>query len=214
MSAFNRLHELRMENDAVRYSMDEQRTRFERMRNRHANGTASRAVVVHQLFQTPVGIVSRMMGLVGDLAGARVLEPSAGLGRLLDGVAAMRPHSVTAVEIDPKCAGELYRQDRDRVKILQRDFLSVSPDETGLFDAVIMNPPFTMRSDIRHIEHALKFVNTGGVLVALCMDTRHRVEALKDRSDHWEQIPAGAFKESGTGIATVMLRITNKKDTQ
>ncbi len=112
---------------------------------------------------------------------------------------------IVAIEQAAQCAGELFAQDRAGVTILQRDFLTVTPEETGLFDAVIMNPPFHMRADIAHIKHAVQFLKPGGRLAALCMDTHHRELALKHQSETWEHIPAGAFKSSGTGIACVML---------
>jgi len=200
----NRLHELRMRVTASRYEMDEMRERFDRLANRAENGAAPRAVSAYQLFQTPPELAARMVALAGIREGARVLEPSAGLGRILD---ALQPADVTAVEMAPQCAGELFRQERAGVNILQRDFLTVLPDEIGHFDAVVMNPPFHMRSDIRHIEHALDFLKPGGVLVALCMATDHRERALRHQADHWELIPAGAFKAEGTQVPTFLLRI-------
>jgi SAM-dependent methyltransferase len=139
--------------------------------------------------------------------GAVVLEPSAGLGRILDALQPLLPSSVTAIEISSKCTGELFKQDRAGVKILQRDFLDVSPEETGLFDAVVMNPPFHVRSDIKHIQHALKFLRPGGRLASVCMDTHHRDEVLRPISKEWIKLPRGSFHESGTDIATVLLMI-------
>lgn len=107
----------------------------------------------------------------------------------------------------PQCAGELFRKFQSGVEIKQRDFLTVPTSEIGFFDAVAMNPPFHMRADIRHIEHARKFLKPGGTLAALCMDTPHREKALRHLSATWEQIPAGAFKSEGTGIAAVLLTI-------
>lgn len=203
MSAFHRLHALRMENDARGYEMEEQRPRFQKLAARHENGTAPRAVVAYQLFQTPPELAARLVAMLGQPE--RVLEPSAGLGRLLD---ALPPVETVAIEVAPQCAGELFQQDRPGVKILQRDFLTVTPEETGLFDAVAMNPPFHMRADIQHVLHALNFLRPGGRLAALVMDTRHRWEALKPLADFWEPIPEKTFRAEGTDVACVLLRIT------
>ena len=131
---------------------------------------------------------------------------------------ACSPAGVTACEIAPQCAGVLFER-FPGVQLLQRDFLEVQPPREGncglviketrpvFFDRVVMNPPFHMRSDIRHIEHALKFLNAGGVLVALCMDTPHREKALRHLSSTWEPIPAGAFRSEGTSVPTVLLTI-------
>jgi predicted RNA methylase len=201
---FARLHGLRMENDAAGYAMDEMRPRFLQLAARHENGTAPRAVSAFQLFQTPPELAARLVAALGDSVRGRVLEPSAGLGRILDVIAPFVPVGTVAVEIAAPCAGELYQQNRPGVRILQRDFLACTVAELGTFDAVAMNPPFHMRADIRHIKHALTFLKPGGKLAALCMDTRHRAEALRGLAHSWEVIPAGAFNKEGTGVGTVL----------
>lgn len=207
MNPYHRLHNLRMENDAAGFAMEEMRPRFERMKHRHENGTAPRAVVAYQLFQTPVELAAQMAALLELKPGARVLEPSAGLGRLLDALQPYSPAEVAAVEMAAPCAGELYRQERAGVRILQRDFLACTPGELGLFDAVLMNPPFHMRDDIQHIRHACTFLKPGGSLVALCLDTPHRSEALKPLCAEWIEVPEGTFGKEGTRVRTVMLKI-------
>src|SRR4051812_21916652 len=121
-SGFHRLHTLRMENDAAKYAMDEMRPRFERLAQRHENGTAPRAVAVYQLFQTPADLAAQLVSLLDLQPGARVLEPSAGLGRLLDAIKPHKPGEVVAVEMAADCARELFQQDRQGVTIKQRDF--------------------------------------------------------------------------------------------
>jgi SAM-dependent methyltransferase len=200
---FHRLHALRMENDAAGYAMEEMRPRFARIAARHENVTAPRAVVVSQLFQTPPAVAARLAALLSLAPGARVLEPSAGLGRLLD---ALRPYDlaeVVAVEQAPECAGELFRQERERVTIKQRDFLTLTPAELGTFDAVLMNPPFHMRADVRHIMHARTFLKPGGRLAAVCMDGGHR-EALRAAAVAWHPLSPGSFKAEGTNVGAVL----------
>jgi len=213
---FNRLHTLRMANDAARYEQDEMRPRFDRLAGRHENGTAPRAVSAFQLFQTPPEIAARLVAAArgqrsadGDQPGPlRILEPSAGLGRLLDALASASPRlggEIVAVEVAANLAGELYRQERAGVVIKQRDFLTCTPGELGLFDSVVMNPPFHLRADVRHILHARQFLKPGGRLAALCFDTPERAAKLKPLCDTWEPIPAGAFAKEGTRVPVVLL---------
>lgn len=205
---FNRLHSLRLENDAAGFAMDEQRERFEQMRDRHQNGTAPRAVVVYQLFQTPAPLAARLVELL-DLprAGMRILEPSAGLGRILDALQPFQPSEIVAVDNAQQCAGELFKQERAGVTIKQRDFLTLTPDDIGQFDAVAMNPPFHMRADIAHILHARKFLMHGGRLAAICMAGRRREDTLRPLASHWEPLAAGTFKEAFTHVEAVLLTI-------
>ena len=205
---FNRLHALRMENDAARFAQMDMKPRFDRLAGRHENGTAPRAVSAFQLFQTPPEIAARLVAAVGTLAGLRVLEPSAGLGRVLDALPAERGE-VVAVEMAANIAGELYAQNRPGVRLVQRDFLTCTRGEIGEFDAVIMNPPFHLRADIRHILHARQFLKPGGTLAALCLDTPHREKALRSLAATWEKLPAGTFAKEGTHVPTVLLTIKN-----
>jgi phospholipid N-methyltransferase len=210
-----------MRNTETGYRMDEMRSRFDRLRDRHTNGTAPQAIAAHQLFQTPPALAARMVELADIQPGHAVLEPSAGLGRILRPILERNPASVTACEVNADLAGELFRT-FPGVTLWQGDFLERRPTYEGggsllvkpfpnappVFDRIVMNPPFTMRSDLRHIEHARQFLATGGVLVGLCLSTHHRETALRDSCDVWEVIPAGTFRAEGTGVETILFRIT------
>jgi SAM-dependent methyltransferase len=203
MHPFHRLHALRLANDAKRDEMDAMASRFNALRTRHEDGTAPRAVTAYQLFQTPEPLAARMVGLAEIRPGCSVLEPSAGLGRLLRPILAMPRALVTACEISPDLCAELY-QEFPEVRLLQGDFLTKAIEP---FDRIVMNPPFHMRSDIRHIQHARQCLAPGGILVGLCLSGHRREETLRQHCDHWEIIPAGAFKQEGTAVETILFRI-------
>lgn len=208
MKALHRLLTLQNENNRHRATMDEQRPRFERIAGRHDNGTAPRAVSSFQLFQTPAEIAARLAALLDLQPGARILEPSAGLGRLLDAVQPYAPGEVVAVEMAGNVADELEKQGRAGVRVIRRDFLEIEAGELGSFDAVIMNPPFHMRADIRHIEHARTFLKFGGKLAAVCMDTEHRRTRLRPDALDWIELGPDAFKEAATGVPTCLATFT------
>lgn len=205
----HRLHRLRLDNDAARYAQEDMAPRFYALGNRGEDKTGPRAVSAFQLFQTPCLIAARLRPLLGDLTGKRVLDPSAGLGRLLDVLAGQGCAELVAVDIARPCCNELER--RPGLSVHCRDFLACAPGELGgLFDGVIMNPPFHLRADIRHIRHALSFLKPGGRLVGICFHTQHRVQALRPLCDHWEILPRGSFAKEGTQVETVILSITKK----
>jgi len=210
MNGRSRLLALRAETAEAGERMEAMRSRFDRLKTRHEDGTAPQAVSSFNLFQTPAHLAARLVAAAGVQPGARVLEPSAGLGRLLDALEDYKPGEVVAVESSPDCAGVLYRAERQGVTIKQRDFLETSPEELGTFDSVVMNPPFHMRADIRHIEHALTFLKPGGTLAALCMDGHLREEKLRHRSATWERIESGTFAAEGTKVATILLTIVKQ----
>lgn len=207
-ATFNRLQTLRMENEAAQIAQEDMRPRFDRIAGRHDNGTAPRAVSAFQLFQTPPDIAARLVALCGELPPlSRVLEPSAGLGRLLDCIP--RHCETVAVEIAADCCRELYEANRVNVSIRQRDFLTCTPADLGEFDAIAMNPPFTIRADVRHILHARQFLKPGGKLAALCFDTPERHAKLKPLCRDWISIPAGTFKREGTNVPTALILMQN-----
>lgn len=204
MNPFHRLQNLRMVNDQRGHDMAEMRPRFDALRTRHEDGTAPQAVSAFQLFQTPAAMAARLVAALGPIpTGSRILEPSAGLGRILDQLP--RGVDVVACEIAPQCAGELFKHDRERVTIRQGDFLGMA--NLGEFDFVAMNPPFHMRADVRHILHALTLLKSGGTLAALCMAGPQREKALRPLAATWEEIPAGTFRSEGTNVPTVLLTI-------
>lgn len=200
-----RLHAARMANTETGYRMDEMRPRFEALRTRHEDGTAPRAVSAFQLFQTPASLAARMVELADIRPHHSVLEPSAGLGRILRPILARSPDRVHACELDATLAGELFTQ-FPAVELSQGDFLE---KHLGEFDRIIMNPPFHMRADVRHVLHAAGHLAPGGVLVGLCLAGRHREEGIYPLADHWETIPAGAFRAEGTNVETILFRIQN-----
>jgi len=208
MNALTRLQNLRLETQEAGARMDEMRGRFTVLAERHENGTAPQAVAAHQLFQTPEPIAKRLVSLLGAFPPfCRVLEPSAGLGHILRAFPADFDGGFVAVETDAALCGCLFRMDLPRTRIMQRDFLTVEPSETGLFDCVAMNPPFTMRSDIRHVQHAIRFLKPGGVLAGICMAGPARESALRPMAETWEPLPAGTFRSTGTNVDTILFSI-------
>lgn len=145
--------------------------------------------------------------------GMLVLEPSAGSGSL-----ALRAAEIVGLDNVFTCE----YLDRNVAKlraaglsnVVHGDFLAMEP--RPIYDAVIMNPPFGNLQDVRHVEHAAKFLKPDGVLVAIMSRSfqyRSTSAAAKFRNfaeqslAEVEEIPAGAFREAGTEVATVMVRM-------
>jgi 16S rRNA G1207 methylase RsmC len=169
------------------------------------------AVVAFNLFQTPDAIASVMVGSLDLFDGCSVLEPSAGLGRLYRAVRRLSAScSITLVEIAPQCCQVLYGETSHdpQTRLLQGDFLT--REAVGLFDRVIMNPPFKQGLDVKHIMHARTLLKPGGRLVALCYDGVKQNAKLRPLADSWRVLPANSFKESGTAAGVVMLTMTNQ----
>lgn len=185
---------------------------IERMRDTmSAGGLPVVTVAAVDYFPTPADVAARVVALAGPMDGDRILEPSAGDGAL---IRALREHGATghvvAVEQNATLSGLLHRYEQHEipapgVEVVTGDFLGFDPAQSlGRFDLVLMNPPFSGGADVRHIRHALRFLKPGGRLVAICADGPRQRDALQDDAEHWESLPAGSFKQSGTMVNTAL----------
>lgn len=193
-----RLAHLRENHEAKAEEMAEERQRFDRLNHDDAK---PRAVSAFNLFQTPEPLAAQLAAMFKRFG--RVLEPSAGLGRLYRAVRAVDADChVTLVEQAAECCGELYRMTLadENLKLIQGDFLTKTPEALGLFDAVIMNPPFKMGTDVKHIEHARRFLAPGGRLVGLCADGPKQRAKLMPIASQWIELPPKSFASEGTGV--------------
>jgi tRNA G10 N-methylase Trm11 len=158
-----------------------------------------------QLYPTPVHLAQRMVEMADIVPGQRVLEPSAGTGRLLEQLP--EGCDVLAIEINATLCSNL-RSRFSQFGVLQGDFLNLGAYALGgEFDAVVMNPPFVNGEDIRHIKHAVSLTKPGGVVVALCAGGPRQERELKDLCEFWQRLPEGTFKETGTMVNTVLMVI-------
>lgn len=165
-----------------------------------------------EFFPTPPELCSRVMELADLVNGkaARVLEPSAGVGALCMAVHVLQPQAhITCVEAFPPNVEKLLYK---RYEVIEGDFLKMHPDELGMFDRIVMNPPFSKRKDIQHVSHAMRFLAPGGKLVAIMSaGVKFREDRIGKQfremvSLHCgtiEENPAGSFKSSGTMVNTV-----------
>lgn len=195
---------------------DDLRTDIEAMRATVKAGV--QVVSAPQLFPTPSNLAARMVDLAGLAIGMRVLEPSAGTGRLLEALPGIVPFGqlrqtalqVVAVEVNSALAARLACSGLAGT-VRCADFLQCSGDveDLGLFDAVLMNPPFAQGADIEHITHALTMLKPGGRLVALCANGPRQNGSLRPMVEahggEWEDLPADTFKEEGTGVRVALI---------
>ncbi|WP_066473922.1 methyltransferase [Bosea sp. WAO] len=164
-------------------------------------------------FPTPAAVVDRMTDAARLPEGpCLILEPEAGSGAICEGVARAAPLAkVEAFEVNSRLREVLQMKG---VALVGSDFMEAAPEPR--FDRAVMNPPFENGQDIAHVRHAFQFLKPGGRLVAImspgpffrqdrrAVEFREWFEALGGER---EDLPAGSFKESGTGVATVLVVI-------
>lgn len=158
-----------------------------------------------------------------------ILEPQAGDGALADYLCA---HITDFVGGDfPSIKDRLYLVEKSPVRVatLRRkgyalvhegDFLHYQSQQK--FARILMNPPFSVEGDkmayIAHIRHAFEMLDVGGLLVSVAPDYFIRNNTQRERdfldfvAEHgcFEENCKGAFKESGTDVATVTIAIEKR----
>jgi len=167
-------------------------------------------------FPTPFAIAREVVKAADLRDGQRVLEPSAGDGALIQAAYDTgRELSIYAVEIDRKRAQGLFGRYPKLAYVHDGDFLETDPETLSAhpMDRVIMNPPFGKRVELRHVEHAFRFLREGGKLAAILpkgvmfrSDRRGReFRAWVIAHDgEFVDLPEDAFKPSGTLVRTVL----------
>lgn len=166
-------------------------------------------------FPTPKELVDKMLAYAGIDGGERVLEPSAGSGVIAD--------KLKAIGCDVDCV-EPWESLREILKdkghnLIGRDIMTL--DQEDVYDAIIMNPPFERGQDVKHVMHAMQFLKEGGMLVAIMANSvkfnREKTYAnfrlfVDKAGGEIIDNPEGSFKESGTGVNTVMVILKKKEN--
>ena len=182
-------------------------------------------------FETPVPIARDMIKKVGVNSGMRVLEPSAGTGRIVRELLAIKCE-VVAVERDPLRATQIASYvdvaSSRRLTVLTKDFLechrlTIEVAMRGAdtyasvmhgFDRVVMNPPFIGTQHLDHVRTAHAMLAPRGLLVSILPSS---VDFRRDRKHtefrEWiaglggeaSTMMPGSFKESGTSVNTLMV---------
>ncbi|MEU7905281.1 class I SAM-dependent methyltransferase [Actinoplanes sp. NPDC049118] len=155
-------------------------------------------VLAEELTTEPFSDLARMP------AGSRVLEPSAGDGQLVRAILEANDEiQVVAIEPNTERAA-LVGGHGGRVTVVNTSFeeYAASAGKDARFDAVVMNPPFTLPGQraavwIDHVMLAWNMLEPGGRLVAVVPaglafreDQRHRdMRQLADDFGGWAKLP-------------------------
>lgn len=168
-------------------------------------------------FFTPAAVAAKVWERALLAPGMHILEPSAGAGALLAEPIRL-DCCITAVEQDFKLvealAALLHAQ--HGCGLWHTDFTEWQPTAAAPIDRVLMNPPFSRGQDMAHVMRAFEFLRHGGILIAVM--SPHWTFATDRQSaefrsfvarhlNHWEMLPDGSFKSSGTSVDTGILTL-------
>lgn len=170
----------------------------------------------YDFFPTPAPLAQRLMKLAGIEPGMRCLEPSAGKGAIAGEMAKAAGVNVDCVELADDNVRSLSSMG---YVVHPGDFLTMTERQLGLFDRIVMNPPFAGDRDAEHIAHAFTLLRPGGVLVSVAsagLTFRQSkrcalVRAMAEEHGSIEALPDDSFKESGTRVRTVVVRLAPRR---
>lgn len=179
---------------------------YKEERHKFLNQEKPEIITAFNLFQTPEAVAEKMSSNISDWEGKTILEPSAGLGRLVAAVPQAYRQNIIVCDIEQKCLSHIYHKFPEVYRMKHGDFLTMSFEP----DIILMNPPFKQGLDIKHIKHALSMLKAGGQLIALCYNGVRQNKELKPLADTWEVLPEDSFKYEGTRASVVLLTITQR----
>ena len=172
-------------------------------------------------FPTPSKIIDKMIELANLKGMQSILEPSAGQGHIAEKI--LRYVNDRNYGYDITICENLS----ENIRILEENGWDAEGDFFGYadycnkfditFDRIIMNPPFERQADIDHVTTAFNLLAPNGILVAimsagvLFRENKKTVEfrnnIMEPHQSYLEHLPRGTFKESGTMVNTIMLRL-------
>ncbi len=172
----------------------------------------------YDFFPTPAPLAKRLVEIADVIPGMRCLEPSAGKGAIAGELAKAAGVNVDCVELADENVRSLSAMG---YVVHPGDFLTMGEPKLGLFERIVMNPPFSSDADTAHIAHAFTFLRPGGVLVSVAsagVTFRQSkrcalVRAMAEEHGSIEPLPDDSFKESGTRVRTVVVRLAPRRRT-
>lgn len=159
--------------------------------------------VSHQFFETPESLSKRMCEKLGQLSGGKLLEPQAGQGSL----AKFLVGDITCVEVSKLHCKIL--ESKGFKKVVNADFLKWAEQEslsTTVFDAIVMNPPYSQGRSTAHLDAAFCLLSKSGILVALVTQAVARKFVAPRFNKEIEDVTYDEFK--GVSVDLCIMTLT------
>lgn len=160
-----------------------------------------------QFFPTPAELAKKVVELAKIRDGESCLEPSAGRG----GIAQFMP-GCDCIELNSENADYLRAHG---FNVIHDDFMTFKPKKD--YDVIVMNPPFCKGQAVAHVRKAIQIskrcviaITDNGVTFRNDKATIEFRELVKSYGGTIDPIETGAFKEAGTMVNTVIIKVYKK----
>ena len=174
-------------------------------------------------FPTPPALVARMIELAELDRKHMILEPSAGQGHISDAICKTLNIHTNEITVCETLQKNIEILENKGYRVNPYDFFKLETPclvNNTKFDRILMNPPFEAQADIVHVTTAFSLLADGGVLAAIMSSgvmfrenkktIMFRENILNKYGVLVEDNPEGSFKESGTMVNTVMVKLVKR----
>jgi len=166
--------------------------------------TLKETIKKFQFFPTPREVAEYLVELAELKETDTILEPSAWEWHIAEYI---KVPKLTTIELDFSKCEILVKKWFTPINC---DFLQFKWE---WWDKIIMNPPFSKSQDVKHILHAYNMLEKWWILVSVAsasITTRSGslYDELRSLNPEIIQLPEWSFKESGTIVNTVIIKLT------
>lgn len=139
-------------------------------------------------YPTPNEVIAQMIGFT-TIIGKVILEPSAGKGNIVDAMLNGGAKEVLACESESALRAIL----NTKCRVIENDFLNLTPDRISHVDMIVMNPPFSQME--KHIYKAWEIAPAGCEIIALCNESLFKNAFSKSRQELQDIVNLHGSKE-------------------
>ena len=168
-----------------------------------------------QFFSTPSELADYLVELAEIKSTDSILEPSAGQGAIVDAIHRVE-HDIVVDCCELMELNQTFLKKRANLNLLCSDFFGLSAISKMKYDKIIANPPFSKNQDIDHVREMFKHLAKGGRIVTVTskhwqISNNKKEREFSDFLEHQDaqilEVEGGAFKDSGTMIASLIVII-------
>lgn len=166
-------------------------------------------------FPTPDDVIDKMIELADLQDGQTLLEPSAGIGSILDRIKDRGFNCITSAVEQQYSLVEILNL--KGYSVTSMDIMEYEPHNK--FDRILMNPPFENGQDMEHVKHCFDyFLKPEGILVSVmsasvASNTASKYVAFREfalKHGEFYHVDPGAFKNAfnSTGVSVIICVLT------
>ena len=167
--------------------------------------TLKETIKKFQFYPTPKEVAEYLVELADIQKNDTILEPSAWQWNIANCIK-NDYKDLVLIELNQENCEKLVEQNYE---VIKTDFLLYN---SKTFDKIVANPPFSKSQDVKHILHMYELLNEWWRLVSVAsssIKTREwkLYDELRALNPEFIELPEWSFKESGTMVNTVIVRI-------